>query len=646
MKRCVHSTIAEGCTVLTGAALTGAASTGPSASRPLTRTSPHQSPALRCALIVWVSIYAAAAFAADEQLAAWHRLVPTGAPVSTVLSVAAMVTLPTPADGDYVILRGYHQPGDDGGGVFRYEPTNTEPADGGTILKARAAVGRYVRVLDRQGEPLAEWYGARGDGDSAEPHDDQDAINTCLNRFGRVKLLAKIYGVRGKPAHYDPNITYNAIDLGPGFRIEGSGRDGTTIKLLDGSNPKGSAPGNNYFSVIANRRFHESADYAVVRDLTVDCNFDGQNKHTTIHALSMRGGGGLVERANLRGYGTGRHPETGSSREAFVVNQTLVYKDADGCRQAATFRDLDFTDPGHNGDVGGQVAEITHIGIGGAQNFGNYSWILPKGHDPDFDPANDGENENNWWPSYGGLVERCTIHDESYDPAVQQSPLHGITYSNCIGMVVRSNRVTDFEGAGVYVMSWWNRDTTITGNEFANVSSGLALQIKGKDGTSIQNPRHENVRFEGNTVKLCAPKHHRWAPVGVQLYGQDLKGIRFKNILVRGNRIAGQRYVDAQGEDRFPLGISVQILRANYENLVFEDNTIVVPDYPPSAHVPQQPYSMSMRFFPLARWEQDSRSGNVIFRGNRNENGDQLRPILADWYFKNKPTWGDVPKPD
>ena len=46
----------------------------------------------------------------------------------------------------------------------------------------------------------------------------------CGSRL-EAEGLAKTYGVRGKPAPYDPAATYHAIDLGPYYRIAGSGRD-------------------------------------------------------------------------------------------------------------------------------------------------------------------------------------------------------------------------------------------------------------------------------------------------------------------------------------------------------------------------------------------------------------------------------------
>jgi hypothetical protein len=558
----------------------------------------------------------------------------------TVDTIADMLKAAPQADATPFEVRGYRQPDDGGGGRFLYERLGTQPADGGTVFEAEGVPGRFVRQFDAQSEALAEWFGAYGDGDSANPHDDQAAINACLASLGRVKLLAKTYGVRGKPTHYDPKATYNAIDLGPRYRIEGTGRDKTTIRLLTDTNPCGTGPAENYFNVLGNRAFHESADHAVVRDLTIDCNFDGQDKHTTINAIGVRGGGVLVERCHFRGYGTGRHPE-GSSREAFVIHQTLVYKDPNGCREAATYRDLLFTDPGHNPTLEAPLGEITHITLGGANNFSDLSWILPQGKDPDFDPAHGGENENNWWPSYGGLVENCVIRDEPYTPGVQSCFLHGITYGDCIGLTIRSNRIENFEGVAVYVMSWWNRDTTIVDNEFLNVTMGLSLEAKGDNDVPLQMPSHTNVLFARNKITLAHPIHDPWSPRGVNFYGQTPGGdVRLDNVIVRDNTIEGTAYTNAKGQRTYPIGINIQILHARYRHLVFENNRINIPDAAADTWVPNEPYALSLTYYPLARWEEDMRTGNVIYRNNTNPEGQELYPILADWYYKNPPTWG------
>lgn len=556
-------------------------------------------------------------------------------------TMAALRAATSLAPDESVTLRGYYQPGDDGGGTFRYDPKSEVPPDDGSAVALDKLPGRLRRVVEPDADVYAEWFGAHGDGDRPDPHADQTAINQCLAAYHRVKFLAKTYGVRGTPTAHNPAFTFHAVDLGPNYRISGSGREVSRLKLLDGTNPPGGGPGDNYFIMLYNRDFHESADNLVLRDFTIDCNFDHQDKRTTIHALAIRGGGALVERLNLRGYGTGRHPETGSSRECFAVHQTLCYKNAQASRRAAVMRDLDFTGCGHNGDVPGQVAEITHLALGGADNFENKGWILPQGKDPAFDPAEGGENERNWWPSYGGLVENVRIHDEVYDPATQKSPLNGITYGDCVGLTIRGNRVDDFEGTAIFTMSWWNRNTVIVDNQFRKVTNGLVLLLAAEGGKPIQCPRHEDVLFAGNEIVLGAHRHAPYGTTGVTFFGGDMPNeIRMRGLHVRENRISGRAYTNAAGGKVAPLGLKLQILRPTYDDIRFEDNVLDLPDYNPGVWVPQEPYSLSLFYFPLAMFREAVDQGRVLYRNNRTPEGKLLYPVLTDWYFKNGPTYG------
>ena len=543
-----------------------------------------------------------------------------------------------PATGR-VTVAGYRRAKDDGGGVFAYVAGSTADADGGTTLAPANLPGRFLRVVAEDANPRAEWFGAYGDG----RHADQAAINACLARFKRVKLLPKTYALSSTPTHYDPDVTFHSIHLETDYRIEGSGRTKTTLRLLDGVDPKSSSDSSNYFILFHNKRFHTPADRVIVRDLTIDCNFDGQNKHSTIHAIHIRGGDGLVERVNLKGYGTGRHPKSGYSRECFVVAQTLVYKHATGSRKGATFRDLDFTAPGHNGDVGGHVAEITHIALGGANNFQDRGWILPQGKDPDYDPANGGENERNWWPTTGGLVENCRFHDMVYDRKKQCSPLHGITVGDCDGVVIRNNIAENFEGAAVFMMSWHHRNTWIHHNRFRNVVSGVALHVKGSKKKPIQCPKHTNTLVEENDIVLGQPKNHPYSPIGIQFYGQDIDTVpRLIGITVRQNRISGRAFQAADGKRREPTGIVFQVLRANLQDILIQDNVLDFPDVPQgSAYAPKVPHARAISYFPMARWKSDALERKVRFVGNVGATGKPVRPMLQDWYFKNPPTWGN-----
>jgi len=556
--------------------------------------------------------------------------------VGTVADLLALKK--APATGR-VSVAGYHRPEDDGGGIFAYQPKSTAETDNGTIFAPTGLPGRFLREIPKDAVPLAEWFGAYGDG----KHADHAAVNACLDRFKRVQLLAKTYALGATPTHYDKNASYHSINLETDYRIEGSGRNKTTLRLLDGVNPKGTSDGSNYFILLYNRGFHHPADRVIIRDLTLDCNFNGQNKHTTIHAIRIRGGDGLVERVNLRGYGTGRHPKSGSSRECFVVGQGLVYKHPTGSRKAATFRDLDFTDPGLNGDVKGNVAEITHILLGGADNFGNRGWIMPGGKDPDFDPANGGENDHNWWPSTGGLVENCRFHDTVYDPKAQKSPLHAITVADSDGVVIRNNVAENFEGVGVFIMSWHHQNTWIHHNRFLNVAYGVSLHVKGGKKKPTQCPKHEKVTIEHNEIVLGKPVNLPYAPAGIHFYGQDIDTVpRLVGITVRKNRIEGHAFLAADGKRREPTGIVIQVLRANLQDVLFEDNVLEFPDIPRgSAYAPKVSYARAISYFPLARWKSDTLERKVRFLNNRNAAGAELRPMLQDWYFKNPPTWGN-----
>ncbi len=563
-------------------------------------------------------------------------LVPSGATTRPAATVAAMLALEDLKPGTYVLVEGYRKAGDQGGGVFRYDESSNAPEDAGSVFALPKTPGRLLRVVEPEGDAFAEWFGAYGDGQ----HADEGAINACLAAYGRVRLLAKTYGVRGRPEPHDAKLSFHAIDLAPGWRIEGTHRARTRIRLLEQTNAPASEPANNVFRVLANRAFHESADNLIVRDLTIDGNFDGQTRARTVSCLHIRGGNALVERVNLRGYGTGRHPTTGSSRECFVIYQTLVYKDAKSSRRAATLRDLDFTDPGHNGDLPGPVSEITHIALGGANNFENQGWILKGARDPAWDPADRGENDNNWWPSHGGLVEGCVIHDVARD-ARQRSPLNGITYADCVGLVVRSNRIERFEGTALFVMSWWNKATTIVENQFLDVENGFALQVKGDQGRAMQAPRHEDLLVERNLVRTGRPMHTEWGTRGFQMYGQEVgSGVRFKNVVIRDNTFSGRAFTDSKDRRIAPQGIVFQVRGANYDGIQFDHNVVDMPDHVPGGFVPDVSGSLSMTFFPMARWADDVKSGRVEYRGNRTPAGKPLSPLLADWDFKNRPHWG------
>jgi hypothetical protein len=277
------------------------------------------------------------------------------------------------AKGEEVSVEGYRGPGDGGEGVFRYEPESKATPDGGAVVELQKAPGRMVRVVGSDQDTHAEWFGAYGDGDKPNPHDDQGAISRCLAAYGRVKLLGKTYGVRGKPEPCNQNVSYHAVDLGPYYHMEGQA------------------------------------------------------------------------------------------------------------------------------------------------------------------------------------------------------------------------------------------------------------------GKPVQCPSHEDVLIAGNDIALGTHMHAPWGTFGVSLFGGDIgAGVRMVGVHVRENSISGRAYTNAAGQRVCPIGLKVQILGANYQDIRFEDNTIDLPDDCDAPHIPKEPFAESILFFPLAFGEEATTSGLFLCRGNRNKESKVLYPILAD----------------
>jgi len=96
---------------------------------------------------------------------------------SIVNSIAELKTI---SNIESINVLGYYEKGDGGGGTFYWDATSTETDNGGTIIQATGiTTGRWKRVFS--GAVNVKWFGAKGDGATAQDTELQNVINYCSN---------------------------------------------------------------------------------------------------------------------------------------------------------------------------------------------------------------------------------------------------------------------------------------------------------------------------------------------------------------------------------------------------------------------------------------------------------------------------------
>lgn len=100
------------------------------------------------------------------------------AEVFSVALVSDLLELDQRNPGDVAIVAGYSQPGDGGGGMFRWDAALDSGENGGTIVgMVDTGRGRWVRMFSEHSAVNVRWFGAAGDG----TQDDAESIQRAIN---------------------------------------------------------------------------------------------------------------------------------------------------------------------------------------------------------------------------------------------------------------------------------------------------------------------------------------------------------------------------------------------------------------------------------------------------------------------------------
>ena len=118
-----------------------------------------------------------------------------------------------------ILMEGYANPGDGGGGSFYWDAASSQSPDDVFIIQmASGGTGRHKRIYYDVINP--EWFGAKGDDSTDDTASLQAAIDATIARKVKLVLLAKTYKTTSRLTISNHNVT-----------IEGANNGGSVIKI-------------------------------------------------------------------------------------------------------------------------------------------------------------------------------------------------------------------------------------------------------------------------------------------------------------------------------------------------------------------------------------------------------------------------------
>jgi hypothetical protein len=163
---------------------------------------------------------------------------------TTVNTISELRAL-SPGISQTVMIRGYYEPDDDGGGIFRWDASSIEQDNFGTIIRPDVGgVGRWKRDYSGFNYINVLWFGARGDD---QPNDInhvrfQIALDYAVISLKAVYIPVGIYQFRGQAITLDGNHSglkisgvLNERINNNGFRIVDSDNS-SILKFADSDN--------------------------------------------------------------------------------------------------------------------------------------------------------------------------------------------------------------------------------------------------------------------------------------------------------------------------------------------------------------------------------------------------------------------------